>query len=262
MRGDMQTLMMMILLLLLEPNLAKSPCVRQGVAAAGLRAQRDETHGLYMEEHRALWGAAGLDRQLACVCDNVLPDEILAAALSEARMFDALGTCESFWCALRGAESGEPVGPRFAIEAAVHTLFAHDFGGRETDIAGGEWWVQERALSEDIDFHFDKDEGLLAASDTYSFPPVSTVTYLTSSGAPTLILNHTLPAAGVSLGSRATPVVPSNGFLSYPKTNRHLRFRGTLQHGVPSQLLPMPSANVHPMEGPGGVRMLYLIIVI
>ena len=230
--------------------------------AAGLRAHRDGTHGFsrknILEEHRAVWGAAGLDRQLACVCDNVLPDEILAAALSEARMFDALGTGESFWCALRGAESGEP---RFAIEAAVHTLFDLDFGGRENDIAGGEWWVQQRALSEDIDFHFDKDEGLLAASDTYSFPPVSTVTYLTASGAPTLILNHTLPVEGVTLGSRATPVVPSNGFLSYPKTNRHLRFRGTLQHGVPSQLSPMPRASLRPVESAGGVRMLYLMIV-
>jgi hypothetical protein len=59
------------------------------------------------------------------------------------------------------------------------------------------------------------------------YPEVSTVTYLTRTGAPTLILNQTTPD-----GNREVPEIPVEGRLVYPVPNKHLAFRGNLQHGV------------------------------
>mmetsp|Transcript_25645 Transcript_25645/g.63192 ORF Transcript_25645/g.63192 Transcript_25645/m.63192 type:complete len:319 (-) Transcript_25645:725-1681(-) len=68
------------------------------------------------------------------------------------------------------------------------------------------------------------------------FPEVSTVTYFSDLGGPTLIFNQTTLD-----GNDEVPVVPSRGFLSYPVYNRHMLFRGNLQHGVPGEL-SLPSS--------------------
>ena len=101
----------------------------------------------------------------------------------------------------------------------------------KADIKGGEWWIQARGGKEGIGFHYDKDEAYASMHMRMSFPIISTITYLTDVGAPTLILNQT------SLdGSTDFPDVPHEGFLSYPKKNRHVMFRGDLNHGVSKTL--------------------------
>ena len=70
-----------------------------------------------------------------------------------------------------------------------------------------------------MQFHYDKDEAAMKKKQTLKFPLLSTVTYLTSVGAPTIVINET-----------ATDVAPPTGaMLSYPKANRHLVFRGDLE---------------------------------
>ncbi|GMH55409.1 hypothetical protein TrRE_jg11814 [Triparma retinervis] len=102
---------------------------------------------------------------------------------------------------------------------------------KKSDIQGAEWWIQARGSKEGIGFHYDKDEAYASLQMRMSFPVLSTITYLTDVGAPTLILNQT------SLdGSVEYPEVPSEGFLSYPKKNRHVIFRGDLNHGVSKTL--------------------------
>lgn len=63
------------------------------------------------------------------------------------------------------------------------------------------------------------------------FPRVSTVTYLTPVGGPTVVLNMTTVD-----GNRHSPPVAAVGHLSYPVLGRHLMFDGRLVHGV----LPVP----------------------
>jgi len=58
-------------------------------------------------------------------------------------------------------------------------------------------------------------------------PTLSTITYLTDVGAPTLILNVTCPD-----GNRYQPRVPDLGVLLFPQENKHVTFRGDLLHGV------------------------------
>ena len=112
---------------------------------------------------------------------------------------------------------------------------------------GAEWWVQLReqhaapeaaapAPALDVDdassiaFHFDCDEGLYSATGELVPPWLSTVTYLSSIGAPTLILPARADADGAG--------TPTDGgaFLSFPHSGKHLCFDGTLLHGCPHAL--------------------------
>eukprot|EP00946_MAST-07B_sp_MAST-7B-sp1_P002408 g2408.t1 len=121
--------------------------------------------------------------------------------------------------------------PRSAAEMAVAILYRFAFpDGKEPPggIAGGEWWVQMRNSNENIGFHVDKDEGIASEEQWMKMPILSTVTYLTDVGGPTLVLNQSSNRGG----NKQEPELPVRGLLVYPKKNRHMLFRGNLQHGV------------------------------
>jgi hypothetical protein len=60
-------------------------------------------------------------------------------------------------------------------------------------------------------------------------------------------------------GNSEVPPVPARGFLSYPRVNRHLLFRGNLQHGVPASLT-LPAGEVKLRKGgTGQMRITFLI---
>ena len=82
---------------------------------------------------------------------------------------------------------------------------------------GLEWWVQVRNTKEGITFHYDKDEGTCSQKGIYIYPLKSTITYLTDIGGPTSIFNDKSY---------------NNGYLSFPKVNKHVVFDGHLFHGV------------------------------
>lgn len=58
--------------------------------------------------------------------------------------------------------------------------------------SGAEWWVQQREQGRHANlgmpFHWDKDEKMLEQEGLVLCPAVSTVTYLTGYGAPTVVL--------------------------------------------------------------------------
>lgn len=88
-------------------------------------------------------------------------------------------------------------------------------------IKGAEWWIQMKDSNTGaINFHYDKDEGYASLHSKMRYPKFSTITYLTSIGAPTLIFNQTTPDGNVDI-----PAIPDDGFISFPKLNRHVIFR-------------------------------------
>jgi hypothetical protein len=103
--------------------------------------------------------------------------------------------------------------------------------------SGVEWWVQVRTGGdgrEDICFHCDKDEDLVDSAGVNVHPHLSTVTYLTSCGAPTVLLDKT---AGVQYDD--TSVLYGGidtAFVSQPRLGKHLVFDGRWLHGAPSAL--------------------------
>ena len=219
--------------------------MRVAVATALLAT---DVHGAaLLQDHTAAWAAAGLlaDAPVQAYAD-ALPPALFEAVSRDATAVarDGMGSQDKFgkkttwWLALRDRKH-RALKPRSAIEAAIHHLFQRDFGAGDAEahrsIAGAEWWIQEQASHDDIGFHYDKDEAFATEQMTMKFPEVSTVTYLQADGAPTLVLNQTTPDGNLEI-----PETPTEGWLCYPQRNKHLLFRGNLQHGVSGRLSRAP----------------------
>ncbi len=155
---------------------------------------------------------------------------------------------------------------KMALEVFHHHVPSGFYYDQET--SGAEWWVQirpsppagrysmhafaeadnEAGEGEDdmakagISFHWDKDEDfrLLTGGSMYIHPHLSTVTYLTDLGAPTMVLSKRVdPMTGayVSDVDDDGSVSNVNGLVSFPKQGKHLSFDGRYLHAAPSDLL-------------------------
>lgn len=140
----------------------------------------------------------------------------------------------------------------------------------DPQLSGAEWWVQLRPSPEltgryamhvhtdndkpkdkadmsrtGISFHWDKDEELriLCGGNTYVHSHLSTVTYLTDYGAPTLALNCRVdPLTGEwILPTSSEDSYDKNqtyeAFLSWPHRGKHLSFDGRFLHAAPPDLM-------------------------
>ena len=144
--------------------------------------------------------------------------------------------------------------PRCFAERLAMAVFRHHTAGCRFDPArsGAEWWAQVRQSGhheEGIHFHWDTDEVAVERHDVNVHPHLSTVTYLSDSGAPTLVLacrNSRRP----SLTSAYGPIY--EGALSWPKLWKHLVFDGQFLHGT------VPSNEV---EYSKGLRVTFLVNV-
>ena len=108
--------------------------------------------------------------------------------------------------------------PKSFLEYIVKNISIQDHpNGFPDDYSGIEWWSQVRDTKEGITFHYDKDEGTASLYQKHVHPIRTTITYLTNVGGPTAILNDENY---------------NNGYLSFPKVNKHIVADGHLFHGV------------------------------
>ena len=153
--------------------------------------------------------------------------------------------------------------PRCFMEKMALEIFhhhapktSHPYYDPET--SGAEWWVQIRpsppagrySLLRDknevdggddieksgISFHWDKDEDLrlLCGGSMYIHPHLSTVTYLTDIGAPTMVLSKRVdPMTGQSVIDNERII----GLVCWPKRGKHLSFDGRFLHAAPPDLM-------------------------
>ena len=121
---------------------------------------------------------------------------------------------------------------RFSIEQLIEVVSSIDFpDGVPAEIEGAEYWVEVRkngGRDGNNAFLFDKDVGYATNQQQMRFPALSTMTFLTDGGAPTIILNRTTDITG----SHFVPAVPSQGYLTVPTVGKHLRFNSRAQHGL------------------------------
>mmetsp|Transcript_28112 Transcript_28112/g.47663 ORF Transcript_28112/g.47663 Transcript_28112/m.47663 type:complete len:443 (-) Transcript_28112:2123-3451(-) len=156
--------------------------------------------------------------------------------------------------------------PRCYLEKMALEVFHHHVPSGfyyDPKTSGAEWWVQIRpsppagrysmhANDDDggeddmaksgISFHWDKDEDfrLLTGGSLYIHPHISTVTYLTDLGAPTMVLSKRVdPMSGAYVTDADDDGSMSNvdGLVSFPKQGKHLSFDGRYLHAAPSDLL-------------------------
>ena len=150
--------------------------------------------------------------------------------------------------------------PRCTLEHMAKDIF--DFYVRNNGVdynpatSGAEWWVQIRPSPEttgrysmhapdvggsSVHLHWDKDEELriLCGGSTYVHPHWSTVTYLSSVGAPTLVAEgrrvNNLTGEWI-VPEEDTDDENNNVILSWPSQGKHLCFDGRLLHGAPGDL--------------------------
>lgn len=161
----------------------------------------------------------------------------------------------TFWMAAQGRS------PACSLEQLALDIFRHHTTpGVYYDPAtsGAEWWVQIRPsppagryamhAKEELDdeisrqgiwFHWDKDEDLrqiMGGDTTYLHPHLSTVTYLTPHGAPTLAVNRRIhPLMGQWLDQEEEY---DEAWISWPRQGKHLSFDGRFLHAAPPDLLP------------------------
>lgn len=187
---------------------------------------------------------------------------------------DLLYDCEIADCGLLPRTFWMPQGmkPRCRLEQMALEVFnRHVPNGCTYDAAssGAEWWVQIRPSpplsgrysmhadsaatgdgdkddNDDMDmaksgisFHWDKDEDLrLAMGGTMNLHPhLSTVTYLTNIGAPTMVLNYRVNALTGEYIEPSSSGDNTEGYVSWPRKGKHLSFDGRYLHAAPGDLL-------------------------
>ena len=148
--------------------------------------------------------------------------------------------------------------PRCDLERLALAVFAAHTRGVEYDASrsGAEFWAQVRAdghAQEAVQFHWDVDEHCCDELGVNVQPHLSTVTYLTDVGAPTVVLGVPAPRA-VADEEEAYGAIPT-AHVSWPRVGKHICFDGGLLHGT------LPEAKVPAAAAAAGPRVTFLVNV-
>eukprot|EP00946_MAST-07B_sp_MAST-7B-sp1_P004989 g4989.t1 len=135
---------------------------------------------------------------------------------------------QTFWVPADTAQ------PATLLEAIALDIFR--FHTRDCDFdpscSGAEWWtLGVESKSADVAWHWDKDYSLEDHGINLS-PHLATVTYLSSTGAPTLMVAKTCPnECAEDFAGKAHEL-----FVSYPVPGKHSSFDGRFLHAAPLEL--------------------------
>lgn len=198
---------------------------------------------------------------------------VLDELLLDCEMADSALMPRTFWMPAHGRRQPACTLEQFALDVFHHhvrkktTTTTTTVENYDPETSGAEWWVQIRpsppagryavlhAGADDDDdiskqgiwFHWDKDEDLrqlMGDDTTYIHPHLSTVTYLSSHGAPTLTVNRRIhPLTGKWIQPNDGDDNDDAGqqdqaFISWPRRGKHLSFDGRFLHAAPPELLP------------------------
>ena len=148
--------------------------------------------------------------------------------------------------------------PRCDLERLALAVFAAHTRGVEYDASrsGAEFWAQVRAdghAQEAVQFHWDVDEHCCDELGVNVQPHLSTVTYLTDAGAPTVVLGVPAPRA-VADEENVYGTIPT-AHVSWPRVGKHICFDGALLHGT------LPEAKAAAAPAAAGPRVTFLVNV-
>ncbi len=143
--------------------------------------------------------------------------------------------------------------------------------------SGAEWWTlvldtpsddqptkkttigdeddDEDGEDDEVGMHFDADYGLEEqVAGMMVHPRVATVTYLTDTGVPTLILDKKSPPMTDPERKSLNGDI-SKGWLSHPSFGKHVAFDGRLLHGAPGEYFPAVAKKHDGGEEPKAKKM-------
>ncbi|KAL9182971.1 hypothetical protein ACHAXT_004250 [Thalassiosira profunda] len=227
-----------------ESSTAATSTAADGAKRAKIEAQSDPAASLDYASKTTQTSLSSLDPSLEAAMD---------ALLFDAEITDCGLLPRTFWVPSTG------FAPRTFCEKMALEVFRHHVPeGLQYDPerSGAEWWVQLRPsppgtgrysmlatdMADDdmaksgISFHWDKDEDLrlLCGGTMYVHPHLSTVTYLTDLGAPTVVLSKRVDPMTGQFVEEASPV---EGMAAWPRRGKHLSFDGRYLHAAPSDLM-------------------------
>lgn len=161
--------------------------------------------------------------------------------------------------------------PRCALEELVQDIFKKHTSALELrsfrpEQSGSEWWTlvldndddeskekshngteegegegegeDEEEVGDEVGMHFDADYGLEdQAPDLLLHPRIASVTYLSDTGAPTVILDKRSPPPDDTEKIKLSGGV-DKAWISHPKVGKHICFDGRLLHGAPATFFP------------------------
>ena len=149
--------------------------------------------------------------------------------------------------------------PKTALEQLVAHVGDHDIAHPGSacdysDVVGYEWWLQIRPPRAGMPFHHDTNwnDHESGVTESLTFARCSTVTFLSDSGGPLVVLapHDASREAQPILGARDDPgayerllnaTLHTGGHTAHmtlPAFGKHVRFRGALYHGVLSAPVP------------------------
>ena len=150
--------------------------------------------------------------------------------------------------------------PRCDLERLALAVFAAHTRGVEYDASrsGAEFWAQVRAdghAQEAVQFHWDVDEHCCDELGVNVQPHLSTVTYLTDVGAPTVVLGVPAPRAASAAAVEEAYGAIRTAHISWPRVGKHICFDGALLHGT------LPEAKAPAAPAAAGPRVTFLVNV-
>lgn len=98
--------------------------------------------------------------------------------------------------------------------------------------SGAEWWTLVLHAGDDVGLHWDRDYQMESSAEILVHPHLSTVTYLTDVGGPTVVLGRISPMESHALRGVVGPV--DEAVLSRPAQGKHISFDGRMLHGAPA----------------------------
>jgi len=130
--------------------------------------------------------------------------------------------------------------PRCYLEFLAQQIFRFHTQDATFDAStsGAEWWTQVIDSRDDIGWHWDRDYGLEEDQGVHVHPHLATVTYLTDTGGPTLVMNK--PGSLYSHENISGPI-DGDMVISRPRFAKHIKFDGRLLHAAPGDFLSGPA---------------------
>lgn len=123
--------------------------------------------------------------------------------------------------------------PTTALEKLALEIFSlhagQCSGSFDVKRSGAEWWTLAIDQADEVGWHWDRDYELEDSVGFYVHPHLSTVTYLTDGGAPTLILE----ADGSGTDDSTQEVKFAH--VSHPRVGKHVCFDGRFLHSAVSE---------------------------
>jgi hypothetical protein len=203
----------------------------------------DEDLTVMMAGDGHVYGAAGACETEAAVWDDLLPSlqnfDCCSALRTECQFAAWPLARQSFWL----PADATPDGPLEELASRILKFHTADAPARFDlrRISGAEWWANisrsesiERDGTGDINLHFDKDERAFEQFGVVVHPLLSTVTYLSDSGASTVVLPRLSLARTDAQRYEFVDGASPKALVVPPRIGRHLRFDGRWLHGAPA----------------------------